>query len=67
MLPEKVLAEVQGPARYLGGEYNAVVKDPSQVRIQFALCYPDVYEVGMSHLGSQIPGCRIWAPRFFTT
>jgi len=54
MLPEKVLAEVQGPARYLGGEYNAVVKDPAQVRIQFALCYPDVYEVGMSHLGSQI-------------
>ncbi len=54
MLPEKVLAEVQRPARYLGGEYNAVVKDPAQVRIHFALCYPDVYEVGMSHLGSQI-------------
>jgi len=54
MLPEKVLADVQGPARYLGGEYNTVVKDPAQVRIQFALCYPDVYEVGMSHLGSQI-------------
>ncbi len=54
MLPERVLAEVQGPARYLGGEYNAVVKDPAQVRIHFALCYPDVYEIGMSHLGSQI-------------
>jgi len=54
MLPETVLAEVQGPARYLGGEYNAVVKDPAQVRIHFALCYPDVYEIGMSHLGSQI-------------
>ncbi len=54
MLPEKVLAEVQGPARYLGGEHNTVVKDPSQVRVHFALCYPDVYEVGMSHLGSQI-------------
>ncbi len=54
MLPEKVLADVQGPAIYLGGEYNAVVKDPAQVRIHFALCYPDVYEVGMSHLGSQI-------------
>ena len=54
MLSETVLAEVQGPARYLGGEVNAVVKDPTEVRIQFALCYPDVYEVGMSHLGSQI-------------
>ncbi len=54
MLPETVLAEVQGPARYLGGEVNAVVKDPAEVRAQFALCYPDVYEVGMSHLGSQI-------------
>ncbi len=54
MLPEKVLADVQGPARYLGGEYNAVVKDPAQVRTHFALCYPDVYEIGMSHLGSQI-------------
>ncbi len=54
MLPEKILAEVHRPARYLGGEYNTVVKDPSQVRIHFALCYPDVYEVGMSHLGSQI-------------
>ncbi len=54
MLSETVLAEVQGPARYLGGEVNAVVKDPAAVRIQFALCYPDVYEVGMSHLGSQI-------------
>ncbi len=54
MLSETVLAEVQGPARYLGGEVNAVVKDPAEVRIQFALCYPDVYEVGMSHLGSQI-------------
>ncbi len=54
MLPETVLADVQGPARYLGGEYNAVVKDPAQVRTHFALCYPDVYEIGMSHLGSQI-------------
>ncbi len=54
MLPDTILELVENPARYIGGEVNAVVKDPAQVEMSFALCYPDVYEVGMSHLGSQI-------------
>ena len=45
------LLKVQRPSRYIGGECNAVVKDPSSVKLRFALCFPDVYEVGMSHYG----------------
>lgn len=48
------LGKVQKPARYTGGEINARVKDHSSVDVHFALAFPDVYEVGMSHLGSQI-------------
>ncbi len=48
------LNKVTKPARYTGGELNAVRKDPSSVSVRFALVFPDVYEVGMSHLGSQI-------------
>lgn len=48
------LNKVAKPARYTGGELNAVKKDPSSVSVRFALVFPDVYEVGMSHLGSQI-------------
>lgn len=51
---EKILPKVQKPARYTGGEYHAVVKDPEQVRVQFALCFPDTYEIGMSNLGCRI-------------
>lgn len=51
---EQFLAQVQTPARYLGLEHNSVQKDPRNVSVRFALCYPDVYEIGMSHLGSQI-------------
>ena len=53
-LPDDVLLSVQKPARYLGNEANAVYKDPARVDIRFAMCFPDVYEVGMSHLGIQI-------------
>ena len=51
---EKVLLKVQKPGRYAGGESNRVVKDQEQVDVRFAFCFPDVYEVGMSHLGMKI-------------
>lgn len=51
---EAILPEVSRPARYIGGEWNAVVKDPSEVAVRVAWTFPDAYEVGMSHLGSQI-------------
>ena len=53
-LPDELLLSVQKPARYLGNEANAVYKDASAVDIRFVMCFPDVYEVGMSHLGIQI-------------
>lgn len=53
-LSDKILLSVEKPARYIGGEVNAVMKDPSKVEIRFAMCFPDVYEIGMSHLGIQI-------------
>lgn len=48
------LTEVQTPGQYIGGEWNAVSKDHSQVRLRFALAYPDTYAIGMSHLGLQV-------------
>lgn len=51
---EQFLPQVQTPARYLGLEHNSVQKDPQTVSVRFALCYPDMYEIGMSHMGSQI-------------
>ena len=51
---EKILARVQKPGRYVGGEYNAVVKDKEAVDCRFALCFPDTYEIGMSNLGMRI-------------
>lgn len=51
---EKILQYVQKPARYVGGELNSVVKDPSEVDIRYAFCFPDIYEIGMSHLGMKI-------------
>ncbi|MDD2504408.1 MAG: B12-binding domain-containing radical SAM protein, partial [Clostridia bacterium] len=48
------MGQVTKPVRYMGNEYNMVVKDPSQVSIRFAFAFPDVYEVGMSHLGMKI-------------
>ncbi len=49
-----ILPRVQKPARYTGGEWNAVHKDHASARVRFALSYPDIYEVGMSHLGLQV-------------
>ena len=51
-LSDEILMQVEKPARYIGNELNSVVKDTSQIR--FAMCFPDVYEIGMSHLGIQI-------------
>ena len=54
VMNQEYLLNVSKPSRYTGGEINAVVKDLSQVRLKFALAFPDVYEVGMSHVGFQI-------------
>lgn len=51
---ERILPRVQKPARYVGGEYNAVKKDPAQVDTRIAFCFPDTYEIGMSNLGMRI-------------
>ena len=51
---EKLLLKVQKPGRYVGGELNAVVKDKRAVDVRFAFCFPDTYEIGMSHLGIKI-------------
>lgn len=51
---EKILQYVQKPARYSGGELNSVIKDPERVSLRYAFCFPDLYEIGMSHLGMKI-------------
>ena len=69
---ERILPRVQKPARYVGGEYNAVMKDKKDVDVRFAFCFPDTYEIGMSNLGFRIlygimndmPG--VWCERAFT-
>jgi radical SAM family uncharacterized protein len=53
-LDDEVLSSVEKPARYTGNEWNIVRKNPSEVSIRFAFCFPDLYEVGMSHLGMRI-------------
>jgi len=53
-LSERVLMSVEKPARYIGNELNAVMKDKDDVKVRFVMCFPDVYEIGMSHLGIQI-------------
>lgn len=53
-LSDEILLSIEKPARYIGNEVNSVMKDPEQVDIRFAMCFPDVYEIGMSHLGIQI-------------
>ena len=68
---EKILARVQKPGRYVGGEYKAVQKDKAEVDCRFAFCFPDTYEIGMSNLGMRIlygvmnnmPG--VWCERVF--
>ncbi len=51
---EKILLKIQKPGRYTGGELNEVIKDKRSVDVRFAFCFPDTYEVGMSHLGIKI-------------
>lgn len=53
-LSDEILMSVDKPARYIGNEINIVRKNPQDVAIRFAMCFPDVYEIGMSHLGIQI-------------
>lgn len=53
-LNDEILLKIEKPARYIGGEVNSVMKDLAKVDIRFAMCFPDVYEIGMSHLGLQI-------------
>ena len=53
-LSDDILMAVEKPARYIGNEVNSVMKDKEKVNIRFAMCFPDVYEIGMSHLGIQI-------------
>ena len=68
---EELLLTVQKPGRYSGGELNSVVKDKEKVDVRFAFCFPDTYEVGMSHLGMKILYSAfneredIWCERFF--
>ena len=68
---EQILPRVQKPARYVGGEWGSVTKDKNNIDLRFAFCFPDVYEVGMSHLGSRIlygllnDQENIWCERVF--
>ena len=68
---EPLLSKVQKPGRYIGGELNSVVKNKADVSVRFAFCFPDLYEVGMSHLGIKILYAQfnaepdIWCERVF--
>ena len=68
---EKLLKKVQKPARYTGGELNSVVKDKNSIKLRYAFCFPDLYEVGMSHLGMKIlysllnKDPEVWCERVF--
>ena len=53
-LSDEILLSVEKPARYIGGEVNSQIKNPKDVDVRFCMCFPDVYEIGMSHLGIQI-------------
>ncbi|MDO4748094.1 MAG: TIGR03960 family B12-binding radical SAM protein [Eubacteriales bacterium] len=68
---EKILLKVQKPGKYVGGELNAVIKNKDEVDVRFAFCFPDTYEIGMSHLGMKILYSQfnskpyIWCERVF--
>lgn len=68
---DEILPKIQKPARYAGGEFGSVVKDPKKVKLRFAFCFPDLYEIGMSHLGMKILYSlfnrreEIWCERVF--
>ena len=53
-LNDEILLKVDKAARYIGGEVNSVMKDKEKMDIRFAMCFPDVYEIGMSNLGMMI-------------
>lgn len=53
-LSDDILMKIEKPARYIGNEVNSVMKDKDKIDIRFCMCFPDVYEIGMSHLGIQI-------------
>ncbi len=72
-ISDGLLKSVEKPSRYTGNEWNSVIKDPKSINIRFAFCFPDTYEIGMSHLGMKIlyhllnerPDCyceRVFAP-----
>ena len=69
---EKILLKVQKPGRYVGGELNSVIKDKNNIDVRFAFCFPDTYEIGMSHLGIKIlyslfnEKDYIWCERVFS-
>ena len=69
---DKILSKVQKPTRYTGGEVNSVVKENAESLIRFAFCFPDTYEIGMSHLGMKILYSMlnsrddVWCERVFT-
>ena len=71
-LLERILPAVQKPARYVGGEYNQIVKDKADVRVRVAFCFPDTYEIGMSNVGMRIlygvmnEMPQVWCERVFT-
>lgn len=71
-LSEDILLKIEKPARYIGGEYNAVMKDPDKVDVRICMCFPDVYEIGMSHIGLQLlydmynKRDDIWCERVFS-
>ena len=71
-LPDRILLNVEKPARYTGAEINSVIKDPEKVKVRFAMCFPDIYEIGMSHIGMQIIYSMlnekedIWCERVFS-
>lgn len=68
---ERILPNVQKPARYVGGEYNEIVKDKRNVDVRVAFCFPDTYEIGMSNVGMRILYAvmndmpRVWCERVF--
>lgn len=53
-LSDDILLSIEKPARYIGNEVNSIMKDKSKIDVRFAMCFPDVYEIGMSHLGIKI-------------
>lgn len=71
-LSDEILLQIEKPARYIGNEVNSVMKEKNKIDIRFAMCFPDVYEIGMSHLGLQIlydmfnSRENVWCERVFS-